>query len=177
MKQISIYLCACLVGLLCAAGWAQTAAGGQAGVAAAAAAVGVPRLVRFSGIVRDGDKKPVKGIVGITFALYKDQEGGAPVWLETQNAELDNSGHYTVLLGASKPEGLPSELFASGEARWLGVQVQGQDDQPYLVAKCAIRLEGAGRRDGRGQARLCFHGCACFRLWVWFRSQGRLYQS
>lgn len=131
MKQIGVYLCACLVGLLCALGWGQEPAGGQAGISASAAAsgVGVPRLIRFSGIVRDGDKKPMKGVVGITFALYKDQEGGAPVWLETQNVELDNSGHYTALLGASKSDGLPSEVFASGEARWLGVQVQGQEEQ------------------------------------------------
>jgi hypothetical protein len=31
--------------------------------------------------------KPLAGVVGVTFYLYKDQEGGAPLWLETQNVQ------------------------------------------------------------------------------------------
>jgi hypothetical protein len=29
--------------------------------------------------------------------------------------------NYTVALGSTTAQGLPTELFASGEARWLGV--------------------------------------------------------
>jgi hypothetical protein len=64
------------------------------------------------------------GVVGVTFAIYKEQEGGAALWLETQNVGLDEQGRYTVLLGATKSEGLPLELFLGGETRWLGAQVQ-----------------------------------------------------
>jgi 6-phosphogluconolactonase (cycloisomerase 2 family) len=60
----------------------------------------------------------------VTFAIYKEQEGGAALWLETQNVELDEAGRYTVLLGATKSAGLPLELFLGGETRWLGAQVQ-----------------------------------------------------
>src|SRR5215470_8848305 len=73
----------------------------------------VPRLVQFSGMVKEAAGKPV---AGVTFALYKDQEGGAPLWMETQNVTPDESGRYSVLLGATKPQGVPTELFASGEA-------------------------------------------------------------
>jgi hypothetical protein len=83
----------------------------------------VPRLVRFVGTLKDELGKPRTGVVGVTFAVYKEQEGGAALWLETQNVELDEQGHYTVLLGSSKSEGLPLELFTAGEPRWLGVQV------------------------------------------------------
>ncbi|HET8922238.1 MAG TPA: hypothetical protein VFN26_04495 [Candidatus Acidoferrum sp.] len=83
----------------------------------------VPRLVKFAGTLRDELGKPRTGVVGVTFAVYKEQEGGAALWLETQNMELDEQGHYTVLLGATKSEGLPLELFTAGEPRWLGVQV------------------------------------------------------
>jgi hypothetical protein len=41
----------------------------------------------------------------------------------------DKSGHYNVLLGSTTSAGLPASLFASGEARWIGVQVQGQTEQ------------------------------------------------
>ena len=83
----------------------------------------VPRLVKFAGTLQDEQGKPRTGVVGVTFAIYKDQEGGAAQWLETQNVQLDEQGHYTVLLGSTKSEGLPLELFSAGEPRWLGVQV------------------------------------------------------
>ncbi|MGB2606241.1 MAG: hypothetical protein WBC78_21730, partial [Candidatus Sulfotelmatobacter sp.] len=93
----------------------------------------VPTLIKFSGNVKDANGKPLSGIAGLTFALYQDQQGGAPLWLETQNVQLDASGHYAVRLGATKPDGMPIDIFASGEARWLGVQVEGQSEQPRVL--------------------------------------------
>jgi len=86
-------------------------------------ALPVPRLVKFAGTLKDEQGKARTEVVGVTFAVYKEQEGGAALWLETQNVELDEQGHYTVLLGSTKSEGLPLELFTAGEPRWLGVQV------------------------------------------------------
>src|SRR5262249_2124459 len=71
----------------------------------------VPRLVKFAGTLKDEQGKPRTGVVGVTFAVYGEQEGGAALWLETQNVELDEQGRYTVLLGGTKSEGLPLELF------------------------------------------------------------------
>jgi len=82
----------------------------------------VPRLVQFSGTVNDSAGRPVSGTVSLTFALYTEQEGGTPLWLETQGVQADAQGHYTVFLGAESPEGLPLDLFVTGAARWLGVQ-------------------------------------------------------
>jgi hypothetical protein len=93
----------------------------------------VPRLVNYSGKIVDVQGKPVAGIAGVTFAIYRDQEGGPALWLETQNVQGDKSGRYTVQLGSSTSAGLPAEAFASGEARWLGVQVSGQDEQPRTL--------------------------------------------
>lgn len=93
----------------------------------------VPRLVKFSGAVKGDSGHPRTGVVGVTFALYKDQEGGAPLWLETQNVQADGKGNYTALLGSTKSDGLPAELFTSNEARWLGVQIEGQAEQPRVL--------------------------------------------
>jgi hypothetical protein len=95
----------------------------------------VPRLVKFSGVLKDSSGKPLSGVVGVTFSIYKDQEGGAALWMETQNVQLDEQGHYTVPLGATKNEGIPVELFNTAESRWLGVQVQlpGEVEQPRLL--------------------------------------------
>ncbi|MFZ0299519.1 MAG: hypothetical protein WAM13_14310 [Candidatus Sulfotelmatobacter sp.] len=93
----------------------------------------LPRLVRFSGTAKDLNGSPLTGVVGITFALYSEQSGGAPLWLETQNATADSNGHYTALLGSTKPDGLPAELFTTEQARWVGVQVSGQAEQPRVL--------------------------------------------
>jgi len=95
----------------------------------------VPRLVKFAGTLKDEFGKLRSGVLGVTFAVYKEQEGGAALWLETQNVELDEQGHYTVLLGSSKSAGLPLELFMSGEPRWLGVQVNlaKEVEQPRVL--------------------------------------------
>jgi hypothetical protein len=96
-------------------------------------AVSVPHLIKFSGAVKDEAGAPKTGVVGITFAFYKDQQGGAPLWLETQNVQADATGRYTVMLGATKPDGLPMEFFSSNEARWVGVQLQGRNEQPRVL--------------------------------------------
>src|ERR1700674_1591393 len=93
----------------------------------------VPRLVNFTGKTADAQGKPIAGIAGVTLAIYKDQYEGAPLWLETQNVQADTKGNYTAQLGATKPDGLPLDLFSSGEARWLGVRVNGGEEQPRVL--------------------------------------------
>jgi hypothetical protein len=93
----------------------------------------VPRLVKFSGSLTDANGKTLTGTVGVTFSLYKDADGGAPLWMETQNVQPDSKGHYTVLLGSTKSDGVTPDLFTSGEARWLGVQAQGQTEQARVL--------------------------------------------
>ncbi len=53
--------------------------------------------------------------------------------METQNATTDAAGNYTVLLGSATAAGLPADLFSQEEQRWLGVQVQGQAEQPRVL--------------------------------------------
>jgi hypothetical protein len=108
---------------------------GQSDLATAGQATSsaVPQLVKFNGMIRDEHGRSQSSVVGITYALYKDQQGGAPLWLETQNVVVGQDGHYSVQLGSTKPQGLPAELFTSGEARWVGVQVQGQAEQPRVL--------------------------------------------
>jgi hypothetical protein len=93
----------------------------------------VPRLVNFSGKATDLHGKPISGVAGVTFAIYKDQSDGSPLWMETQNVQADKSGNYSAQLGATKPEGLPLELFGSGEARWLGLRINGGEEQPRVL--------------------------------------------
>jgi trimeric autotransporter adhesin len=111
---------------------------------AAPTASALPRLMRFGGTVKELSGSPLSGVVGITFAFYSEQSGGAPLWLETQNATVDGNGHYAVLLGSTKPDGLPAELFISEQARWVGVQVSGQAEQPRVLLVSAPYALKAG---------------------------------
>ncbi len=93
----------------------------------------VPRVIRFSGVAKDTNGKPLIGTIGITFLLYKDEQDTAPLWMETQNVQPDVNGHYSVQLGSTQPGGLPVDLFTSGEARWLSVSVPGSEDLPRIL--------------------------------------------
>jgi len=126
MKQIHLAVSSIL--LLCCSLFSQA----QQTVATNTNTV-VPSLVNFSGTLTDDDGKPLTGITGVTFYLYQEQQGGAPVWMETQNVQPNPNGQYTVMLGATSSTGLPATIFQSGEAHWLGVQAQGQAEQPRVM--------------------------------------------
>jgi hypothetical protein len=126
MSFVRYFVAAALVTcLFCSCAFAQASAASLSPI--------VPRLVSFSGKAVDPQGKPMTGIVGITFAIYQDQSEGAALWLESQNVTADNKGNYTTQLGATKPEGLPIDLFSSGAARWLDVTVNGGPEQPRIL--------------------------------------------
>jgi hypothetical protein len=93
----------------------------------------VPRLIKFSGVAKDESGKPVTGAVGITFLLYKDEQGGSPLWVETQNVRADETGHYTAMLGSVSADGVPLSLFSSAEAHWISTQISGQRESTRVL--------------------------------------------
>jgi hypothetical protein len=62
----------------------------------------VPRLIKFSGVVKDATGKVQSGAVTLTFSLYQEHESGRPLWVETQSVQVDERGQYTALLGATQ---------------------------------------------------------------------------
>jgi hypothetical protein len=95
----------------------------------------VPHLVKFSGVLKNVARLPHGGVVSIRFVIYGEAIGGTALWQEVQNTQLDEQGHYDVALGVTGPEGVPAELFTSGEPRWLAVQplFPGADEQPRVM--------------------------------------------
>lgn len=108
-------------------------AGPWAGAQAQTSTQVVPTLIPFSGKAADDNGKTLSGTIGITFAIYSEQSGGPALWLETQNVQADTHGNYTVQMGATKPAGLPLDLFTSGAARWLGLTINGGQEQPRIL--------------------------------------------
>ncbi|MGC2111566.1 MAG: tail fiber domain-containing protein [Candidatus Korobacteraceae bacterium] len=94
----------------------------------------VPNLIRYGGTLKDAQGGLVaSATTGVTFTIYKQPDGGAAIWMETQNVTTDAAGNYSVLLGSTTSTGLPGDLFAQQEQRWLGVEVQGEAEQPRVL--------------------------------------------
>jgi hypothetical protein len=113
---------------------------------AASALAAVPPLVPYSGQVEGRN-----GQASATFLIYKDQTGGEPLFTESQMISFDSTGHYKIQLGAANPNGLPSDLFSSGEARWLEVQIAGQPAEPRVLLASvpyALKASDAATLDG-----------------------------
>jgi hypothetical protein len=101
--------------------------------ASAPAEATIPRLIKFSGVLKDANGLARIGTVAITFTLNASQQGGDLLWRESQVVDVDEQGHYTVFLGASDKEGLPLDVFSNGKAQWLGIQAQGDEEQPRVL--------------------------------------------
>ena len=112
---------------------AQSSAGQNTGGVSAAAVSSVPRLVNYGGVLKDAGSRIIRDSTGVTFLIYRDQQGGAPLWLETQNIKPDSTGHFTAQLGSASARGLPPEMFGSGEGRWLAVQIGTEPEQPRVL--------------------------------------------
>ena len=93
----------------------------------------VPKLINYSGVLKDSGGKILTSITGVTFLIYGQEQGGAPLWMETQNVQPDQHGNYTAQLGSTKLDGMPVELFTSGESRWLALVVNGGEEQPRVL--------------------------------------------
>ena len=94
----------------------------------------VPRVVWFSGFFRPADGLPNAPVESVTLAVYHDEQGGDILWQETQNVVVAADGRYNVLMGAMSTEGLPLDLFTTGEPRWLGARFNraGESEQPRV---------------------------------------------
>jgi hypothetical protein len=153
VKLLSVLLWSLIPGLLITALLVPASAVAQCAEAADSCPVAVPRLLKFSGTLQDEAGKPRTGTVGVLFSIYNNATGGSPLWQETQNIQLDSTGHYGVLLGAATTDGVPLDLFESGDPRWLGVQVllPGEQEQPRVLlvsVPYALRAADAQTLDG-----------------------------
>jgi hypothetical protein len=120
---VLLLLYGCLTSLTIAAQESATAS------AVVAASNVVPNLINYNGVLKDSTGHIVTSITGVTFLLYSAEQGGSPLWLETQNITPDKSGHYSVQLGAASANGIPADLFTNGEARWLAIQIGSEAEQ------------------------------------------------
>ena len=108
----------------------------------------VPNLAPAQGVVADhaGEKHVLR------FAVYEAEDSRDPLWSEEQPVTLGVRGEYSVLLGAGSGTGLPQGLFATGEPRWLGVQVGEREEPRTLLASVPYAMKAADAETLAGHA-------------------------
>ena len=107
---------------------------------------GVPHFVKFGGVLKGEGSISHAETVAVKFVIYDDSKSGNALWQEVQNVQLNAEGRYEVMLGSTAEEGMPMDLFTSGEPRWLGAQVlrPGSEEQPrVLMVSVPYAMEAA----------------------------------
>lgn len=112
------------------------------------------RLVPFAGILTDAGGTPLVGAQPVTFALFDEAEGGAPLWTETQTVTADERGRYAAYLGTRQT--LPLEIFRSEQARWLEVSVAGRPLPRAMLVAVPYALKAADAETLGGTPRSAF---------------------
>jgi hypothetical protein len=85
----------------------------------------VPRLIRITGSLTPASGRALAQVETITLRLYAQEASDTVLWEETQHVMPDADGRYSVLLGSTRPDGLPLEVFQSSEPRWVGTTIEG----------------------------------------------------
>ncbi len=144
MRQLRLLLSSLLITLLLpVAGFGQSAQEQS-----------VPRLVNITGVFRPADGQPAGAVATVTLSIYADPQGGAALWQETQTVAVDAQGRYSLLLGATRPEGIPAEVFGGEGAHWLGTVFErpGEVEGPrtrLTSVPYALRAAAADTLGGR----------------------------
>jgi hypothetical protein len=118
----------------------------------------VPPLIQFSSVATDDGGNTLSGVVNLTFSLYAAQQGGEPLWTETQNnVPLDPTGHYSRTTWDHQAEWRAHDSVHCGGSALAGSADRGAiGTASGATVKRALCLEGRGRGDNRGIAALGF---------------------
>lgn len=95
--------------------------------------VTAPTVFRIDGRLTGPGGEARAGSVVLVAGLYAEQDDETPLWVEEQLVTLDDTGRYTLLVGATTTGGVPREFFLSGVGRWLGIRAAGESEQPRVM--------------------------------------------
>jgi hypothetical protein len=123
--------------------------------AALAQMSGLPAtVIPLNGRLSLANGEPRTGTALLVFAIYAEERDASPLWIEYQVVALDPTGRYDARVGASFDDGIPAHVFAftGGAARWLGVTVENEPEQPRMrlvSVPYAVVAGSAATLDGR----------------------------
>jgi hypothetical protein len=83
-----------------------------------------PPEIAVQGVLTNLADEPVKGPVGLTFAIYEGPEGEVPLWTEQHNGVDLANGRFDLLLGSINALDAPP-IFEQFDSLWIGITVGG----------------------------------------------------
>ncbi len=86
-----------------------------------------PETIHQEGFLTDAQGVPHEGPAQLRFSLYGQAEGGAELWFEEHNLNL-NGGYYSAILGEQTAFGITLDV----DPRFLGVAINGADLLPRV---------------------------------------------
>lgn len=147
MKRIALSIG--LVGLLC-----LTSTGALHGQQQTPT-ISAPAVLRINGVLETAPGVPRTGTVVVVASLYNTPQDAASLWSEAHTVTLDASGRYSIIIGSLTDGGLPADYFKSTSARYLGIGVQGEVEQPRTLIYAvpyAVKAQDADTLGGRTAA-------------------------
>lgn len=113
----------------------------------------VPRLIRITGRLSPADGRKLAQVETVTLRLYAQESSDTVLWEETQHVMPDAEGRYAVLLGSTRPDGMPLEVFQSNEPRWIGTTIEGMEEKEgprirFVSVPYALRASDADTLGG-----------------------------
>jgi len=103
----------------------------------------VPLMMNYQGFLTDNTNTPVSANLPMTFKIYADSTGGAPLWTESYAAVSVSAGVFNLLLGRVTP--LPLNVF-TGAVLWLQTTANGADllpRRPIVTVAYAMKAAAA----------------------------------
>lgn len=109
-----------------------------------------PTMILLTGHVLTATGEPRQGPVLLHLWLYAGREDTVPLWGEEQTVTVDARGAYSVFIGATQDGGVPASVFGGALARWVGVAVEGEPEQPRRLVLSAPYAANAAAADTLG---------------------------
>ncbi|HUQ49743.1 MAG TPA: hypothetical protein VM056_03430, partial [Terriglobales bacterium] len=111
------------------------------------------KTIRYSDALDATLVESCTGNVTVIVSLYGEGPGAEALWTEAHTVDC-SSPRYSLLLGSKSADGVPSDLFTTNEARWLGVTVANQVEKRALLVSVpyAMKAHDAETLGGRPAA-------------------------
>ncbi|MSP92056.1 MAG: hypothetical protein EXR79_09700 [Myxococcales bacterium] len=127
----------------CVSLWSLLPGLALAALAASNAAAAPPTTVAIEGALAAAGGGPVAdGNYKVTFAIYKDSQGGLPVWTEVNVPVAVKGGVFATVLGATTA--LEAKVIGAAPAAWLGVTVEPEAELPRVKLQATLFALTAG---------------------------------
>jgi len=92
-----------------------------------------PTLIPFDGELPARPDLVRAGSATIVISIYAAKDDTTPLWSEEQTVPVGADGKYVISIGASREEGVPSDVFAKQHGRWIGIAVKNEVEQPRIM--------------------------------------------